>query len=318
MRIRFLLLLFVFLCANAFAQAFPSKAITMVVGFEPGGGTDTVARIVAKYLGDNLGQQVVVENRAGAGGNIAVDFVVKSPPDGYTLVLANVGALAVNPHLLKLNYDPLRDLAPISMAVVFPNVIVVKPDLPAKNLAEFVKLAKEKPATITYGSSGIGGAGHLAGELLAMMAKIELVHVPYKGGGPAMTGLLGGQIDAYFATPVAALPHIKSGKARALAVTGAERSQSLPDVPTVAESGYAGYEAVNWYAYLAPAKTPREIVVRLSAELNKVLRAPDVVEALHKQGVEPQPTTPAKLGSYIQREYETWGRVVKQAKIKAQ
>jgi tripartite-type tricarboxylate transporter receptor subunit TctC len=290
----------------------------MVVGFEPGGGTDTVARIVAKYLGDNLGQQVVVENRAGAGGNIAVDFVVKSAPDGYTLVLANVGALAVNPHLLKLTYDPLRDLAPISMAVVFPNVIVVKPDLPAKTLAEFVKLAKEKPATITYGSSGIGGAGHLAGELLAMMAKIELVHVPYKGGGPAMTGLLGGQIDAYFATPVAALPHIKAGKARALAVTGAERSPSLPDVPTVAESGYPGYEAVNWYAYLAPAKTPREIVVRLSSELNKVLRTPEVVQALHKQGVEPQPTTPAKLGGYIEREYETWGRVVKQAKIKAQ
>jgi tripartite-type tricarboxylate transporter receptor subunit TctC len=290
----------------------------MVVGFEPGGGTDTVARIVAKYLGDNLGQQVVVENRAGAGGNIAVDFVVKSAPDGYTLVLANVGALAVNPHLLKLSYDPLRDLAPITMAVVFPNVIVVKPDLPAKTLAEFVKLAKEKPATITYGSSGIGGAGHLAGELLAMMAKIELVHVPYKGGGPAMTGLLGGQIDAYFATPVAALPHIKAGKARAIAVTGAERSPSLPDVPTVAESGYPGYEAVNWYAYLAPAKTPREIVARLSGELNKVLRAPDVVAALQKQGVEPQPTTPAKLGSYIQREYETWGKVVKQANIKAQ
>jgi tripartite-type tricarboxylate transporter receptor subunit TctC len=318
MQIRFWLLPFVFLCADAFGQAFPSKAVTMVVGFEPGGGTDTVARIVAKYLGDNLGQQVVVENRAGAGGNIAVDFVVKSAPDGYTLVLANVGALAVNPHLLKLAYDPLRDLAPISMAVVFPNVIVVKPDLPVKTLAEFVKLAKEKPATITYGSSGIGGAGHLAGELLAMMARIELVHVPYKGGGPAMTGLLGGQIDAYFATPVAALPHIRSGKARALAVTGAERSQSLPDVPTVAESGYPGYEAVNWYAYLAPAKTPRDIVMRLNTELNKVLRAPDVVEALHKQGVEPQPTSPEKLGSYVRREYETWGRVVKQAKIKAQ
>src|SRR3954471_2583916 len=235
---RFLPALFFFFIAGAAAQGFPSKPITMVVGFEPGGGTDTVARIVAKTLGESLGQQVIVENRAGAGGNIAVDYVNKSTPDGYTVVLANVGSLAVNPHLLKLNYDPLKDLAPVTMAVVFPNVLVLNPSVPAKNLAEFVKLAKDKPATITYGSSGIGGAGHLAGELLAMMAKIELVHVPYKGGGPAMTGLLGGQIDSYFATPVAPLPHIKAGKVRAIAVTGATRIALLPDVPTVAESGY--------------------------------------------------------------------------------
>jgi tripartite-type tricarboxylate transporter receptor subunit TctC len=301
-----------------FAQSFPSKPITMVVGFEPGGGTDTVARVVAKFLGDNLGQQVIVENRAGAGGNIAVDFVNKSAPDGYTIVLANVGALAVNPHMLKLSYDPLKDLAPITMAVVFPNVIVLNPSVPAKNLAEFVKLAKDKPATITYGSSGIGGAGHLAGELLAMMAKIELVHVPYKGGGPAMTGLLGGQIDSYFATPVAPLPHIKAGKVRAIAVTGATRIALLPDVPTVAESGYPGYEAVNWYAYLAPGKTPREVVQRLNAEITKVLRTPEAITALDKQGVEPQPGTPEELAKYMRREYETWGKVVKQAGIKPQ
>jgi tripartite-type tricarboxylate transporter receptor subunit TctC len=288
------------------------------VGFEPGGGTDTVARIVAKTLGDNLGQQVVVENRAGAGGNIAVDFVNRSAPDGYTLVLANVGALAVNPHMLKLSYDPLKDLAPVTMAVVFPNVIVVHPTVPAKNLAEFIKLAKEKPATLTYGSSGIGGAGHLAGVLLEMMAKVELVHVPYKGGGPAMTGLLGGQIDSYFATPVAALPHIKTGKARAIAVTGASRTASLPDVPTVAESGYPGYEAVNWYAYLLPGKTPREIVQRMNTEITKVLRTPEVITALNNQGVDPQPGTPEELAKYIRREYETWGKVVKQAGIKAQ
>jgi tripartite-type tricarboxylate transporter receptor subunit TctC len=302
-----------------FAQgSFPSKPITMVVGFEPGGGTDTVARIVARYLGDNLGQQVIVENRAGAGGNIAVDFVNKSAPDGYTIVLANVGALAVNPHMLKLSYDPLKDLAPITMAVVFPNVIVLNPSVPAKNLAEFVKLAKDKPATITYGSSGIGGAGHLAGELLAMMAKIELVHVPYKGGGPAMTGLLGGQIDSYFATPVSPLPHIKAGRVRAIAVTGATRIALLPEVPTVAESGYPGYEAVNWYAYLAPGKTPREVVRRLNAEITKVLRTPEAITALDKQGVEPQPGTPEELAKYMRREYETWGKVVKQAGIKAQ
>jgi tripartite-type tricarboxylate transporter receptor subunit TctC len=308
-----------FFSQAVFAQAaFPSRALTMVVGFEPGGGTDTVARIVAKTLGDNLGQQVVVENRAGAGGNIAVDFVNKSKPDGYTLVLANVGALASNPHMLKLSYDPLKDLAPVTMAVVFPNVIVLHPSVPAKNLAEFIKLAKEKPATLTYGSSGIGGAGHLAGALLEMMAKIELVHVPYKGGGPAMTGLLGGQIDSYFATPVTVLPHIKTGKARPIAVTGASRTASLPDVPTVAESGYPGYEAINWYAYLVPVKTPRGVVRRLNAELNKVLRTPEVIALLANQGVEPQPGTPEELARYMRSEYETWGKVVKQAGIKAQ
>jgi tripartite-type tricarboxylate transporter receptor subunit TctC len=290
----------------------------MVVGFEPGGGTDTVARIVAKYLGDNLGQQVVVENRAGAGGNIAVDYVSKASPDGYTMVLANVGALAVNPHLLKLSYDPQRDLQPLTMAVVFPNVVVLHPSVPAKTLAEFIQLARDKPNTITYGSSGIGGAGHLAGELLAMMADIKLVHVPYKGGGPAMRGLLGGEIDAYFATPVAALSQIRNGKARAVAVTGTKRTASLPDVPTVAESGYPGYEAINWYAYLAPANTPRDIVDRLNRELVKVLKQPEAVDLLHKQGVDPEPGTPAELAAYIKREYETWGKVVKQANIKAQ
>ena len=300
------------------AQSFPSKPVTMVVGFEPGGGTDTVARIVAKFLADNIGQQVLVENRAGAGGNIAVDYTVKSAPDGYTLVLANVGALTVNPHLLKLGYDPLHDLAPVTMAVVFPNVIVAHPRINAKTLADFVRLAKEKPKTITYGSSGVGGAGHLSGALLEMVAHIELVHVPYKGGGPAMRGLLGGEIDSYFATPVAALPHIKSGKAIPIASTGAKRSTALPDVPTVAESGYPGYEAVNWYAYLVAAKTPRPIVERLNAELGKVLRTPAAVSLLEKQGVDPEPTSPEALAAYMQREYETWGKVVKQAGIKAQ
>jgi tripartite-type tricarboxylate transporter receptor subunit TctC len=307
-----------FSCA-VFAQgSFPSKPITVVVGFEPGGGTDTVARIVAKFLSDNIGQQVIVENRAGAGGNIAVDYVAKAAPDGYTVVLANVGALTVNPHMLKLSYDPLKDLAPITMAVVFPNVIVAHPRIAAKTLAEYVKLAKEQPNTITYGSSGVGGAGHLAGALLEMVANIKLVHVPYKGGGPAMRGLLGGEIDSYFATPVTPLPHIKSGKVVAIATTGAKRSATLPDVPTVAESGYPGYEALNWYAYLAPAKTPRNIVDKLNRELLKVLRMPEAVKLLDGQGVEPDPGTPEQLAAYMKKEYETWGKVVKQAGITAQ
>jgi tripartite-type tricarboxylate transporter receptor subunit TctC len=319
--VRFLasILALAFFASSALAQApFPNRPITMVVGFAPGGGTDTVARILAKTVSEQIGQQVVVDNKAGAGGNIAADFVARSAPDGYTLLLANVGSLTVAPHIVtKLPYDPLRDFAPITMAVVFANVIVVHPSVPANTLAEFIKLAKEKPGVITYGSSGIGGAGHLAGELLRMMAGIDLVHVPYKGGGPAMQGLLGGQIAAYFATPVAALPHIKAGKARALATTGATRTSFMPDVPTVAELGYPGYEAINWYAYVAPAKTPKEIVERWNRELVKSLGTPEARELLNKQGLEPRPSTSAELARTIEREFSTWGRVVKEAGITA-
>ena len=307
------------LAASALAQAsFPTKPVTMVVGFEPGGGTDTVARIVAKTMSENLGQQVLVENRAGAGGNIAVDYVAKSAPDGYTIVLANVGALAVNPHLLKVPYDPLRDLAPITMAVVFANVLVVQPSLAVSSLAEYVKLAREKPATVTYASSGIGGAGHLAGELLKMMAQIDIVHVPYKGGGPAMQGFLGGQVASFFATPVSSIAQIKAGKARPIATTGARRSALLPEVPTIAEAGYPGYEALNWYAYLGPARLPKDLVDRLNRELVKALAAPEVQAAFDKQGVEAQPGTPEELARYIAREFQTWGKVVKEAGIQAQ
>ena len=312
------LLVGVFLSATVFAQEFPSKPVTVVVGFEPGGGTDTVARVMQKFMADNLGQPVVVENRAGAGGNIAVDFAVKSAPDGYTVVLANVGALTVNPHIMKLTYDPLKDLAPVTMAVVFPNVIVTQPRVSAKTLKEFVQLAKDKPGTLTYGSSGVGGAGHLAGALLEQMAGIQLVHVPYKGGGPAMRAMLGGEIDSYFATPVTPLPHIRAGKVNAIAVTGPKRVPELPEVPTVAESGYPGYEALNWYAFLVPVKTPRDIVTRLHRDIVKVLRTPAAVDLLHKQGVQPEPGTPEQLAAYMKREYETWGKVVKQANIKAE
>jgi tripartite-type tricarboxylate transporter receptor subunit TctC len=302
----------------ASAQSYPNKAITTVVGFAPGGGTDTVSRIIAKTLGDQLGQQVLTDNKAGAGGNIASDFVVRAQPDGYTLYLANVGALAVNPHLLPLQYDTLRDLAPISMAVIFPNLIVVHPSVQANTLADFIKLAKESPGKYNYGSSGIGGAGHLAGELLKMMAGIDIAHVPFKGGGPAMQAMLGGQIHSYFATPVAAGPHVKAGKVKALATTGAKRDPFMPDVPTVAESGYPGYEATNWYAYLAPAKTPREIIDRLNREIVKALGSAEVKDLLHKQGVEPSPSSPEQLAAFMKREYDTWGKVVKQANIKPQ
>ena len=307
-----------FLAGNAFAQ-YPNRPISIVVGFAPGGGTDTVARVVQKTLGDRLGQQVVVDNKAGAGGNIATDFVAKSAPDGHTLLLGNVGSLTVAPHLVKdLPYDPLRDLAPVSMGVIFPNLVVVHASVPANTLAQFIQLAKEKPGVYTYGSSGIGGAGHLAGELLKMMARIDLVHVPFKGGGPAMQAMLGGQIHAYMATPVAAGPHVKAGKAKALATTGAQRDPLLPEVPTVAESGYPGYEAINWYAFVVAGKTPRTIVERLNRDIVATLRDPFVAGLLRKQGVEPSPGTPEELARYMEREHQTWGRVVREAKIQVQ
>ena len=297
---------------------YPSKPVTIVVGFEPGGGTDTTARIVQGPLGEQLGQQIVVENRAGAGGNIAVDYVSKQAPDGYSLVLANVGALAVNPHIMKTTYDPLRDLTPISMAAVFANVLVVQPSLGVNSLADYVKLAKEKPGIVTYASSGIGGAGHLSGELLRMMAKIDIVHVPYKGGGPAMRGFLGGEVNSFFATPVSSISQIRAGKAKAVATTGSKRAALMPEVPTVAESGYPGYEALNWYGFLGPKDMPRELVERLNKELVKALANPQVVAAMNKTGVEPQSSSPAEFADYIKREYDTWGKVVKEAGIKAQ
>src|SRR3989475_5622862 len=288
----------VLFAASAMAQGFPSKPVTMVVGFEPGGGTDTTARIVAPVLGELLGQQVVVENRAGAGGNIGVDYAATAAPDGYTLVLANVGALAVNPHILKTPYDPLKDLAPVSMAAVFANVLVVQPTLPVKSVQDFVKLARQKPG-MTYASSGIGGAGHLAGELLKDMAKIDITHVPYKGGGPAMQGFLGGQVDSFFATPISSTGQIRAGKARAIATTGPKRAALMPDVPTVAESGFPGYEALNWYGFLAPAKMPKDLVERLNREIVRALANPEAVAALHKTGVEPQSSTPVEFRRYI-------------------
>ena len=303
----------------ALAQApFPGRPVSMLVGFAPGGGTDTASRIIAKKLAENLGQPVSVENKPGAGGNVATEMVARATPDGATILLASVGSLTVTPHLVaKMPYDPFKDLAPITMAVVFPNYLVVHPSLGVSTLAEFVKLAASRPGAITYGSSGIGGAGHLAGELFKMMAKIDIVHVPYKGGGPAVTDLLGGQIGAVFATPASAGVHVKAGKIRGLAVTGPLRSPSLPDVPTIAESGYPGYEATNWYAYVAPAKTPRDVIARWNLELVKVLNAPDVREQLFQHGFEPQPGTPEALTKYMEREYAIWGRVVKEAKITA-
>jgi len=305
--------------AGAAAQGgFPSRPITMVVGFAPGGGTDTAARIIAKSVSEHLGQPVQVDNRAGAGGNIAHDYVAKSAPDGHVILLGSVGPLTVAPHMIKnLPYDPLKDLAPVTMAVTFANVLVVHDEVPVRTLAEYVKLANDKGGTLTYGSSGIGGAGHLSGELFRMMSGVNIVHVPYKGGGPAMQDLLGKQIASIFATPISAGPHIKSGRIRAIAVTSLQRTGFMPDVPTIAESGYPGFEATNWYAYVLPAKTPGEIVDRWNRELVKILNDPAVRAALLAQGMEPSPSSREALAAYIKREYDTWARVVKAANITA-
>ncbi len=297
---------------------FPSRQITMIVGFAPGGGTDTAARIIAKKLSETMGQAVVVENRPGAGGNIAQELGAKAAPDGHTILLASPGPLTVAPHMIaKLPYDAQRDFAPITMAVSFPNVLVVNASVPAKSLAEFIALASASPGKVTYGSSGIGGIGHLAGELLKMVTKTEIVHVPYKGGAPAMTDLLGGQIHSIFASPITAGPHIKNGKIRALATTGAIRGGGMPEVPTVAESGYAGYEAVNWYCYVVPARTPKDVQSRWHKELMAVLNNADIRTQLGSHGMDSVPSTPETLQKYIEREYETWGRVVRDAKISA-
>ena len=308
------------LTASALAQStYPSRPVTLVVGFAPGGGTDITARTIAKKLSEYLGQPIVVENRAGAGGNIATDMVARANPDGYTILLGNVGSLAVAPHLnAKLPYDPQRDLAPISMAVVFANVLVVNATAAAATLDEYVKLANSRTGGMPYGSSGIGGAGHLAGELFKLMAKANLVHVPYKGGGPAMSDLLGAQIPSLFASAPSAVPQVKSGKIRALATTGAKRSASFPDVPTIAELGYPGYEATNWYAFVAPARTPKEIIERLNREIVRTLNTPETRNQFLSQGEEPAPSTPEELAKFIEREMATWGRVVKEAGIQAQ
>jgi len=298
------------------AQSFPSRPVTLTVGFAPGGGTDTAARIIAQKLSENIGQAVIVENRVGAGGNIAAQHIAAAPPDGYTIHLTSVGPMAVAPHLMKeLPYDPKRDIAPITMGVVFPNVMIVHANVQATTLAEFVALAKQKPGKLAYASAGVGGAGHLAGELFKGRAGIEVLHVPYKGGGPAMTDLIGGRIDMYIGVSSTVAPQVDAGKARALATTGTKRTSMMPNVPTVAESGYPGFEATNWYAFVAPGKTPKDLLDYWNRELTKVLNDPAVNAELAKHGLDPAPGTRDELAQYMERESQKWGKVVREAKI---
>lgn len=302
----------------AAAATYPDKPIRMIVAFSPGGGSDTAARILAQRLTTALGQQVVVDNRPGASGNIGHDLGAKATPDGYTLMWTSIGPIAVNVSLYrKLPYQPLRDFEPITLSADSINALVVHPGVPAKTVQEFIALARAQPGKLNYGSSGNGGAGHLAGELLNLMAGVKTVHIPYKGGGPAMLDLLGGQIEAIYATLVTALPHIRSGRIRGIAVTRAQRAPMIPELPTIAEGGLAGYEATNWYGILAPAKTPRPIIARLNPEFVKILGMPEVRDAFFKQGMLPLNSTPEAFRAHIKSEIEKWGGVIKQVGIRA-
>ena len=299
------------------ADELPSgKPIAIIVGFVAGGASDTSTRMVARKVSENIGQPVVVENRPGAGATIATQYVVNAKPDGATLILGTIGPIAVAPHLMQLGYDPIRDLAPITMGVNFPNVLVVHPSLNVKTLSEFIALAKKEPGKLTYAATGVGSASHLAGELFNQRAGVEILHVPYKGGAAAMVDLLGGRISAYYSTPSTAEPHIKSGKLIALATTGLKRSAMFPDIPTIAESGYPGFNASNWYAYLAPAKTPEATLDRLNTEIVRALNDPDVRTQLAQHGLVPDPMTRKELADFIDAESRTWAKVVKDRNIK--
>ena len=303
----------------AFAQSYPDKPIRFIVGFAPGGVTDIVARALGQKLYERLGQQVVVENRAGGSGVIAAVMTAKAPPDGYTLLMSSISTMATNVSTsANLPYDPLRDFAPITLVVVTPYLATVNAVLPIANLREFIALAKAKPGQLNFGSSGTGGGAHLAVELFKVMAGIELTHVPYKGASLALTDLMGGHIQLTFSQPPIVLPHIRSGKVKGLAITSAQRLAALPEFPTFAESGVAGYEATSWQGLVAPAGTPRAIVMKLNAEIRRALRLPDIGTRLAAEGSEAGNTTPDEFGAYIRREITKWAKVVKTSGIKTE
>jgi tripartite-type tricarboxylate transporter receptor subunit TctC len=306
------------LAPAAGAQNYPVRPIRLVAPFAPGGGTDISARLLAEPLGKALKETVVVDNRPGAGSVVGSEIVAKSNPDGYTLLLGNI-SMAFNAALYKkLPYDTLRDFAPISLVSDQPNILVAHPSLPAKSFKEFVALARSQPGKLTYASAGTGAGTHLAMELLMMSQKIDLVHVPYKGTGPALTALLGNQISVFFSTFASALPHVKAERLRAFAVTSLKRAGTLPEVPTVAESGVPGYEYSTWYGLLAPARVPRAILDRLNKETVAALNDPDVRQRYLSQGVDPIPSTAAHFAAYIKSETEKWSKVIVAAKIPPQ
>ncbi len=299
----------------AFGQDYPAKPIRFVVPFAPGGGTDIIARIVAQQLHEALGQPVVVDNRGGAGSTLGTDIVAKAPADGYTMLLGNI-SLAFNAWLYKkLPYNAVKDLAPVTMVAVQPNIVVVHPSVPAKTIKEFAELARKQPGKLTFASAGAGSGTHLAGEMIKDIFKVDMLHVPYKGTGPALSDLIGGQVKMMVSTFASALPHVKSGKLRALGVTSLKRSAAAPDIPTLDESGVTGYDYSTWYALFVPAGTPRAAVEKLNQATRKVLAQAETRQRLEGQGVEALGGTSAELGAYLKSETEKWGKVVRAAGV---
>lgn len=303
--------------ATAFAQSWPTRSIRLISPFAPGGGTDITARAIAPKLSATLGQQVVVDNRGGAGGMVGVELGAKAPADGYTIVIGTIGNIAVAPSLFsKMPYDPQKDLAPIGQAANALNVLVVHPSVPAKTVKELIAVAKKEGEKMNYGSSGAGATDHLAGEVFNTMAGVKMVHIPYKGGAPAMLELVGGQVHVVFSTMSTAIGSIQGGKVRALAMTGNQRFERMPELPTISEAGLKGFEVNNWYGLYAPAGTPKEIIARLNAETVKALAMQDVKTRLLDAGIIATPSSPEALATYSQAETKKWAKVVKDAQIK--
>jgi tripartite-type tricarboxylate transporter receptor subunit TctC len=299
------------------AAEYPDHPVRLIVPFPPGGSNDVVARLVAKQLSEKLGQQVVVDNRGGAGGVLGTEAAASAAPDGYTLLIVSI-AHSVNPALYKLSYDPIKSFTPISILATGPNVLAVNPSLPVNSVAELVALAKQKPGELDYASAGIGSFQHLGGELFKLTAGVNLVHVPYKGGGPAMADVIAGHVKIMFSSLVQTTPFIKAGQLRALGTGGTKRNPVLPDVPTIAEAGVPGYEANNWWGIMAPAGTPKAIVDRLYGAIQEVLKSPELTQAFDREGAATVTMTSEEFAKYIENEIVKWGRVVREGNIKAQ
>ena len=303
---------------GAEAQTYPSKPVRFIVPFAPGGPTDIFARAVSAKLAEALGQPVVVDNRGGAGGNIGTEMVAKAAADGYTLLMGTVGTHAINPSLYpRVGFDPIRDFAPITLVADTPSLLAVHPSVPANSVRELLAIAKAKPGQLSYASAGNGTSNHLAGVLLCMMAGIEMVHIPYKGSGPALIDVLAGQVPVMFNNPASIMPHLKAGKLRALALSSATRSRLLPALPTLAESGVPGFEVRSWHGAFAPAGTSRDIVTRLHGEIVKALSQPDVKERFEAQGVELVGNRPEEFAAFLQKEQVKWSKVVKASGMRA-
>lgn len=303
---------------GAGAQGYPAKPVRFVSPYPPGGANDILARIISPKLGEYLGQQIVVENRGGATGNIGAELVAKAPPDGYTILMGQASNLTINVSLMKMPYDPVKDLAPVTLVATTPNLLVVHPSLPVKTVKDLVVLAKAKPGSINYASSGSGSAGHLAAELFKRVAHVEMVHIPYKGAAPALTDVVAGQAHLYFTSPISAQPFVKGGRLRMVAVTSLKRSPSMPDIPTVAESGYPDFEVVSWWGVLTPAGVSKDVTGRLHTEITKVLALPEIKSKFADQGADVASNTPEQFAAYIKSEIAKWGKLIKELGVKSE